>query len=161
MSLEDLLLNQIHLQISRWFVQQDVWLSKKLISKFDLSFFRYESRGMTIDVEAELARYRGLSTKIRPFVTETGASNSKQWIFPQLTTERFSSTYINRILFLLQCHLCTVSWVRARVFWLRVPMPQCLTSILELIRKSRSRVLIIYLLNDEVMWVQNLERNTK
>ena len=48
---------------------------------------------MTIDVEAELARYRGLSTKIRPFVTETGTSNSKQWIFPQLTTERFSSTY--------------------------------------------------------------------
>ena len=26
--------------------------------------------------------------------------------------------------------------MRARVFWLRVPMPQCLTSILELIRKS-------------------------
>ena len=49
---------------------------------------------MTIDVEAELARYRGLSTKIRPFVTETGASNSKQWIFPQLTTERFSSVSI-------------------------------------------------------------------
>ena len=94
MSLEDLLLNQIHLQISRWFVQQDVWLSKKLISKFDLSFFRYESRGMTIDVEAELARYRGLSTKIRPFVTETGTSNSKQWIFSQLTTERFSGVSI-------------------------------------------------------------------
>jgi len=32
---------------------------------------QYESRGMTIDVEAELTRYRGLSTKIRPFVTET------------------------------------------------------------------------------------------
>jgi len=32
---------------------------------------QYESRGMTIDVEAELGRYKQLAEKVRPFVTET------------------------------------------------------------------------------------------
>ena len=33
---------------------------------------RYESRGMTIDVDEELSRYKQLADKVRPFVTETG-----------------------------------------------------------------------------------------
>lgn len=32
---------------------------------------QYESRGMTVDVEAELGRYKQLAEKVRPFVTET------------------------------------------------------------------------------------------